>query len=425
MRVDQTGTDAGRCHNDGQRAPTCAGAAERAVRHPVARARRRLHRDLALRSVRTFGSGCRSGSCRPEAPVSVTSPPTVGCRQCGNALHPEARYCTRCGSAVAAATAAPRARAGEAPRAGFEAPAPPAAPTGPRWTLSEVFALRALGWLAGVVTLLGIVFLYALAEQRGWVGPGARVGFGVAVSTVLLGAAFVLRARYGDELEALAAAGTAVAGLYVSLFAAVELYHLVPKAAGLPLALAIAGLAVAIAWRWSSEPLAVLGLAGAMIAPPVSEHAVTPFSMVPRDHPGGRCGRPVGQARLAVADRRRDRDLAGPRPSRWSRPPPTSRGRSRSPWTCSRLPRRTGPSTRPRPCCGARGPAAAGGTASPSASRWEAQRSRSQPSGRSSGATSAGSRSSRSPASISRSRPSSGGSEPGRATCCRCTGSRP
>ena len=177
-------------------------------------------------------------------------------------------------------TAAPAPEPVKLSEPAFEAPAPPAAPPGPRWTLSEVFALRALGWLAGVVTLLGIVFLYALAEQRGWVGPGARVGFGVAVSGVLLGAAFVLRARYGDELEALAAAGTAVAGLYVSVFAAVELYHLVPKAAGLPLALAIAGLAVAIAWRWSSEPLAVLGLAGAMIAPPVSEHAVTPFSMV-------------------------------------------------------------------------------------------------------------------------------------------------
>ena len=75
--------------------------------------------------------------------------------------------------------------------------------------------------------------------------------------------------------RAAAQPGTAVAGLYVSLFAAVELYHLVPKAAGLPLALAIAGLAVAIAWRWSSEPLAVLGLAGAMIAPPVSQHVVT------------------------------------------------------------------------------------------------------------------------------------------------------
>ena len=212
------------------------------------------------------------------APPQAEPQQAVACARCGNLQNPTTRFCTRCGSAVAAPTAAPEPV--KLPGRAFAAPAPPAAPTGPRWTLSEVFALRALGWLAGVVTLLGIVFLYALAEQRGWVGPGARVGFGVAVSTVLLGAAFVLRARYGDELEALAAAGTAVAGLYVSLFAAVELYHLVPKAAGLPLALAIAGLAVAIAWRWSSEPLAVLGLAGAMIAPPVSEHAVTPFSMV-------------------------------------------------------------------------------------------------------------------------------------------------
>jgi uncharacterized membrane protein len=225
-------------------------------------------------------------------PVALAVPPTVepeqaavACARCGNALHPTTRFCTRCGTAVGAVIAEPAtppaqplAAAGTAPTTTAVATTP-AAPAAPRWTLSEVFALRALGWLAGVVTLLGIVFLYALAEQRGWVGPGARVGFGVAVSILLLGAAFVLRARYGDELEALAAAGTAVAGLYVSLFASVELYHLMPKAAGLPAALGIAALAVAIAWWWSSEPLAVLGLAGAMVAPPVSEHSVTPFAM--------------------------------------------------------------------------------------------------------------------------------------------------
>ena len=210
-----------------------------------------------------------------EAPVVAELPPAMRCRHCGNHLQPETRYCTRCGTALAAATAAqPVPDAEPVPMATAAAP-----PAGPRWTLSETFALRALGWLAGAVTLLGIVFLYALAEQRGWVGPGARVGFGVAVSAALLCAAFLLHARYGDELEALAAAGTAVAGLYVSLFAAVEIYHLVPRAAGLPIALAIAGLAVAIAWWWASEPLAVLGLAGAMVAPPVSEHAVTPFAM--------------------------------------------------------------------------------------------------------------------------------------------------
>ncbi len=238
--------------------------------------------DIARYAAGTTTAGPFTVTVVPPRPAPPQPEPqrAVACARCGNLQNPTTRFCTRCGSAVAAVTAAPAPEPVKLPEPAFQAPVPPAAPTGPRWTLSEVFALRALGWLAGVVTLLGIVFLYALAEQRGWVGPGARVGFGVAVSSVLLGAAFVLRARYGDELEALAAAGTAVAGLYVSLFASVELYHLVPKAAGLPLALAIAGLAVAIAWRWSSEPLAVLGLAGAMIAPAVSEHAVTPFSMI-------------------------------------------------------------------------------------------------------------------------------------------------
>ena len=149
----------------------------------------------------------------PETPVVAELPPTRSCEHCGNLVQPETRYCTRCGTALAAVTAAQPVREAEpVPRSTAAAP-----PAGPRWTLSETFALRALGWLAGAVTLLGIVFLYALAEQRGWVGPGARVGFGVAVSAALLCAAFFLHARYGDELEALAAAGTAVAGLYVSL----------------------------------------------------------------------------------------------------------------------------------------------------------------------------------------------------------------
>ena len=241
-----------------------------------------------------------------EAPVVAELPPAMRCRRCGNHLQPETRYCTRCGTALAAATAAqPVPDAEPVPMATAAAP-----PAGPRWTLSETFALRALGWLAGAVTLLGIVFLYALAEQRGWVGPGARVGFGVAVSAALLCAAFLLHARYGDELEALAAAGTAVAGLYVSLFAAVEIYHLVPRAAGLPIALAIAGLAVAIAWWWASEPLAVLGLAGAMVAPPVSEHAVTPFAMCLVVVLAVAAAALLGQARLAVAHRHRHGHLA-------------------------------------------------------------------------------------------------------------------
>ena len=122
-----------------------------------------------------------------------------------------------------------------------------------------------------MVTLLGILFFYVLADQRGWVGPGGRVLLGTAISAGLLGLAHWLRHLRGQPEAALAAAGTGIAGLYVTLFAATKLYGYLPTAGGMPLALAIAGLAIVIALAWSTQSLALLGLTGAALAPPMVE----------------------------------------------------------------------------------------------------------------------------------------------------------
>jgi uncharacterized membrane protein len=57
----------------------------------------------------------------------------------------------------------------------------------------------------------------------------------------------------------------------VTLFAATKLYGYLPTAGGMPLALAIAGLAIVIALAWSTQSLALLGLTGAALAPPMVE----------------------------------------------------------------------------------------------------------------------------------------------------------
>jgi uncharacterized membrane protein len=137
--------------------------------------------------------------------------------------------------------------------------------------LSDFLGLRALAWVGGVVTLLGILFFYVLADQRGWVGPGGRVLLGTSISAALLGLGCWLRHLKGQPEAALAAAGTGIAGLYVTLFAATKLYHYLPTAGGMPLALAIAALAVVIALAWSTQSLALLGLTGAALAPPMVE----------------------------------------------------------------------------------------------------------------------------------------------------------
>jgi uncharacterized membrane protein len=184
------------------------------------------------------------------------------------------------------------------------APAPPPSPTPPprpaprpaasrpprvdlaamlrRWrgelTLSDFLGLRTLAWIGGAITLLGIAFFYVVANQRGWVGAGGRVLLGTGISLGLVALAFDLRMRRGQLEAALAVAGTGVAGLYVTLFAATHLYGFVPPAAGLPLALAVAALGVGIGLAWSAQPMAVLGLAGAGLAPPLVS-GVSPASV--------------------------------------------------------------------------------------------------------------------------------------------------
>jgi uncharacterized membrane protein len=146
-------------------------------------------------------------------------------------------------------------------------------------TLSDFLGLRALAWAGGVITLLGIAFFYVLANERGWVGPGSRVLLGTGISAGLLALGWWLRQLRGQPEAALAAAGTGIAGLYVTLYAATKLYGYIPMAGGMPLALAIAGLAVLIALAWSAESLALLGLTGAALAPPLVQAGITPVGV--------------------------------------------------------------------------------------------------------------------------------------------------
>ncbi len=152
------------------------------------------------------------------------------------------------------------------------ATAPPRRPL-PRFDLGALLArfdVLGAGGLAvagGAVTALGIALLFVLAAERGWIGPMERVAAGALLSTLAFRAGVVLHRRYGQIAAGLAAVGAGIAGGYATLAAAAALYHLVPDAAALAIAAAIAGLAVAVSLAWGSELVAALGLVGAALAP--------------------------------------------------------------------------------------------------------------------------------------------------------------
>jgi uncharacterized membrane protein len=136
----------------------------------------------------------------------------------------------------------------------------------PRFQLSDLLGPRALAVTGGIVTLLGIVFFFVLAVNRGWIGPTGRVALGGMAAALVFGGGLELRRRYGTTHSALAAVGAGLGGGYATLLAA-ALYDLIPSSGALVIAAGIAAVGLVTALRWRSEIVAGIGLIGAMLAP--------------------------------------------------------------------------------------------------------------------------------------------------------------
>jgi len=172
---------------------------------------------------------------------------------------------------VRVAPAPPPRRPAPTPPRAVAPPVTPTAPSGPtiaeRLERLDLLGARGLALAGGVVTLLGIVFFFVLAANRGWIGPEARVLMGAAASALVFVAGLVVHHRLGQLYAALAAVGAGVAGGYMTLLAATALYDLVSEPLALLCAAGIAAAGTAVALRWSSELLAGIGLLGALLVP--------------------------------------------------------------------------------------------------------------------------------------------------------------
>ncbi|MEP7334595.1 MAG: DUF2339 domain-containing protein, partial [Actinomycetota bacterium] len=135
------------------------------------------------------------------------------------------------------------------------------------WLRKELTGPRAFALAGGAVMLLGVIFLFVLAANRGWVGPVARVTLGATASFAAVAIGLALRARYGRIVAPSGAVGAGIAGGYATLAAATILYSYVPSWAALLITAAIAALGAGIAVAWSSQILAGLALVGAAAAP--------------------------------------------------------------------------------------------------------------------------------------------------------------
>src|SRR5688500_4219912 len=130
--------------------------------------------------------------------------------------------------------------------------------------LEDLVAGRVLAWAGGAAVFVGLILLFAVAISRGWVGEGARTLMGAVASFALAATGAWLQERRGRTDAAMAAAAAGIAGLFSTSVVAARVYELVPALAGLTLAVATGAAATALAVRWRSRGMAVLGVLGGL-----------------------------------------------------------------------------------------------------------------------------------------------------------------
>src|SRR6266550_3954545 len=137
----------------------------------------------------------------------------------------------------------------------------------PEHDLEELLGGRLLALVGGLAVLVGLAFLVALAVERGWLGEEARTVLAFVGSALLLGLGAWLHEHRGRTQASLAACGTGLAGLFLSLTAATVLYDLVPVGPALAGAFVFGAAGAALAVRWDATPIGGLGILGALAAP--------------------------------------------------------------------------------------------------------------------------------------------------------------
>lgn len=184
------------------------------------------------------------------APPAVPGPPRIP----GSAAAPEALG--RPGRSIGETAASP---------ASGPPPVPPSAPPGqPAW-LRWLFGGNTLVRLGVVILFFGVAFLVKYATENFHFPVELRLA-GIAAGAIAM-LAIGWRLRHKRAGYALAMQGGGIGVLYLTVFAALRLYALLPPTVAFVLLLGIVSTSVILAVRQDALSLAMLAVAGGFLAP--------------------------------------------------------------------------------------------------------------------------------------------------------------
>jgi len=146
-------------------------------------------------------------------------------------------------------------------------PEAPSIASPPHVPLETTIGLNWINRVAVITLLLGTAFLFKYGVDNDWFGPGIRValGFTAAIISLLAGDRVW---RRGQTVFAQGVIGLGLALLYLSIYAAAMLYHLLPQSLAFVAMAAVTGAAMGLAVLYNSQAVAVLAMIGGYLTPP-------------------------------------------------------------------------------------------------------------------------------------------------------------
>lgn len=159
------------------------------------------------------------------------------------------------------------------PPGAWPAPAAPVAEPKAPSAWADTSGLKALGWVGGGVTVLGVVMLLVVAIQQRLLTPEARVGIGAGLAVLLVIGGYLLRRKESQTVVAATLVCTGLAVGFLTIVGATRLDNPLAVGAAHGLSVAVVAAAVGIALQWRENWLAGAAFAtGALLAPIVAGH---------------------------------------------------------------------------------------------------------------------------------------------------------
>src|SRR5437588_520051 len=164
--------------------------------------------------------------------------------------------------------AAPRPPAAAAPPKPVApaAPMPARTPTAPPPSLESKIGAQWLNRIGIVAVLIGVSYFLKYAFENNWIGPTGRIAIGL-----LAGAGVVLWSesfrKHGYRVFSYSLKALGVGILYLSLWGAFQIYHLIPAEAAFAGMVLVTGFTATLALKEDAEIIAAFAVAGAFSTP--------------------------------------------------------------------------------------------------------------------------------------------------------------